>query len=112
MPVTAHCAVPGKDGLQGSSGFVINPSNPTSAEATANVLSNLCHAGYSLVLSGAVALTTNVAGFLVAMFTKTHKITDLIVRPLLHYCVRGYCFSTLGGRELVLPESASFLHPS
>lgn len=33
------------------------------------------------MLSGVVCLTTNVAGFLVATFTKTHKITDLVVRP-------------------------------
>lgn len=41
--------------------------------------SSVC-AGYSLLLSGLVCLGTNTVGFLVAMVTKTHKITDLIVR--------------------------------
>lgn len=46
--------------------------------------------GYSLALSALVCACTNAVGFVITTVTKTHKITDLVVRFLIPLrCMRA-----------------------
>jgi hypothetical protein len=45
------------------------------------LLNLLAFSGFNLALSAIVAAGTNFVGFAITTVTKTHKITDLVVRP-------------------------------